>query len=210
MSNHNPNSRRARVQGMQSAAQRAERQRSLVIVAGLGIVAAIVIGFVTVAVLDLREEQSAVQSAAGGDIEGVKQFEDLSANHVTESVDYPQTPSVGGDHAAVWTNCGVYTEPLDPTQTTHSLEHGAVWIGYDPQLGDDEVATLTDIAEGNDYVVLSPVEGVPAPVTVSAWGHQLQLEDAGDQRLETFVAKYAMSEEAPEPGAPCTGGVGGT
>jgi DMSO/TMAO reductase YedYZ molybdopterin-dependent catalytic subunit len=108
----------------------------------------------------------------------------------------------------VWTNCGVYTEPIDPNQTTHSLEHGAVWIGYDPALPADQVQALADAAQANNYVLVSPVDGVPAPVTVSAWGVQLKLDDAKDPRLPVFLAKYQQGEQAPEPGAPCTGGVG--
>lgn len=208
MNSRDPSSRRARVQELQSASQRAERRRSLVILGGFGVVTAVVIGLVAFAIVDMQREQSAVQSAAQGEIDGVQDFEDLSRNHVTEPVDYPQTPSVGGDHASVWTNCGAYSEPVDPMQSTHSLEHGAVWIGYDPQLAEDQVEALTAVAAGNDYVLVSPVEGLPAPVTASAWGHQLQLESADDERLETFVVKYAQSEEAPEPGAPCSGGVG--
>ena len=37
---------------------------------------------------------------------------------------------------------------------------------------------------------------------------QLQLDDATDERVSTFVRKYARGEQTLEPGAPCTGGTG--
>lgn len=201
--------RRARAAALQAEAKRAERRRSLLIIGAAAGVAMVILGWATLAVVNQQREQSEVSTAAQGDIDGVRQFEDLTNNHVTTPVEYPQTPSVGGDHHAVWTNCGAYTTPVDPMQATHSLEHGAVWIGYDPSLEDAQVETLTEVAEANSYVLLSPVEGVPSPVTLSAWGHQLELENADDPRLEVFVQKYQQGEQTLEPGAPCTGGAGG-
>ena len=205
----NAQDRRALAAAVQADARRAERRRSVLIIGAAAAVAIVIVGWATLAVVNESRQQTAVRSAAEGDIDGVQKFEDLTRNHVATPVEYPQTPSVGGDHAEVWTNCGVYTSPVDPMQTTHSLEHGAVWIGYDPSLEDAQVQRLTELAETNDYVVLSPVEGVPSPVTLSAWGHQLELENADDPRLEVFVQKYQQGEQSPEPGAPCTGGVGG-
>jgi hypothetical protein len=40
-------------------------------------------------------------------------------------------------------------------------------------------------------VLLSPYDGLPAPVVASAWGLQLKVEKADDPRLEQFVRQYA-------------------
>lgn len=204
-----PEDRRARVAKLQASARRSERQRAFGILGAVVAVAAVLVAWAAIAIIGAAEDREEIEAASEGSIDGVETFDDLTNNHVTGAVDYPQTPSVGGDHAAVWLNCGVYTEPVDPMQTTHSLEHGAVWIGYDPAIEAGQLETLTQLAQANDYVVLSPVEGVPLPVTASAWGYQLQLESADDPRLEVFIEKYQQSEQAPEPGAPCTGGVEG-
>ncbi|WP_148575343.1 DUF3105 domain-containing protein [Nocardioides caldifontis] len=201
--------RRARAAALQAEHRRDERRRTVLIVGACAAVAVVIIGMAVIALLNQQRERDEIDAAASESIEGVEQFTDLSRNHVETAVDYPQTPSVGGDHSSVWVNCGTYTSAIDPMQATHSLEHGAVWIGYDPSLEAAEVEKLVGIAEANNYVLLSPVEDVPAPVTVSAWGNQLQLESPDDPRLEVFVQKYQQGEQTPEPGAPCTGGSGG-
>ena len=201
--------RRARAAQIQAEHRRAERLRGMLIVGAAATVGVVIVGVAVLGVRDQAQQDAAVEAAAKQPIDGIEEFSDLSRNHVEAVVDYPQTPSVGGDHSPVWTNCGVYETPADPMQTTHSLEHGAVWIGYDPALAQDEVAALADLASANSYVVLSPVKGTPAPITASAWGVQLGVAAADDQRLKTFVQKYQQSPKAPEPGAPCTGGVGG-
>src|ERR1700744_2997072 len=58
----------------------------------------------------------------------------LEHNHVTGPVKYVVTPPVGGPHDPVWMNAGVYTKPVPVTRAVHNLEHGAVWITYDPNL----------------------------------------------------------------------------
>ena len=139
---------------------------------------------------------------------GVQTFEVPGAEHVTTQVEYEQVPPVGGNHNPVWQNCGYYSEPIDSEFGVHSLEHGAVWITYRPDLPEDEVDTLKDRA-GRSYVLVSPWEGeLPAPVVASAWGKQLPLESASDPALAQFVDYFAAGPQTPEPGAACNGGVG--
>lgn len=70
------------------------------------------------------------------------------------------------------------------------------------------MATLRSLVAGKTYLLLSPYPGLPAPVVASAWGKQLRLTGAADQRLAAFITSYRQSPAAPEPGAPCAGGIG--
>ena len=202
--------RRARAAALQAAQRRAERRRTMLIIGACAAVAVVILGAAAFALVDQQRQQDDLDRAASASLTGVEDFDDLSRSHVDTTVDYPQTPPVGGDHSQVWTNCGVYDSPVDAMQTTHSLEHGAVWVGYDPTLEEGQVEALTMLAQENDYVVLSPVDGVRSPITVSAWGTQLELDRADDPRLRVFLEKYQQGSQAPEPGAACTGGVGGS
>ena len=139
---------------------------------------------------------------------GVTVVEGLANDHVQGDVDYPQNPPVGGPHAPVWQNCGVYSSPVPSETAVHSMEHGAVWLTYRPDLARSEVRDLQELAEERSYVLVSPFPGLPAPVVASAWGRQLVVADADDPRLERFVDAFERGPQSPEPGAPCSGGVG--
>ena len=142
------------------------------------------------------------------EIPGVETFSDLSHGHAAGPVDYPQVPPAGGPHAPVWQDCGFYDRPVRSEHAVHSLEHGAVWITYRPDLPAEQVRDLRRLARQNDYVLISPYPGLPAPVVASAWGKRLRLEESGDPRLRLFVETYAG--KGPEPGAPCEGGTAET
>jgi hypothetical protein len=145
----------------------------------------------------------------------------LPHNHVTGPVQYSVTPPVGGHHNATWLNCGVYDKPVPNEHAVHNLEHGAVWITYQPSLPQSEVSQLrtffgsqtlltpTGGSVGSRYIDLTPYPGLPAPIVVSSWGFQLRLTSATDPRLQQFVNKFRVSQQySPEYGSPCTGGIG--
>jgi hypothetical protein len=88
------------------------------------------------------------------------------------------------------------------------MEHGAVWITFQPDLPTDQVQQLRKLASSEDYVLVSPYPDLPAPVVASAWGRQLRLDSADDPRLQDFLRAYRDGRQAPERGAPCTGGAG--
>jgi hypothetical protein len=140
--------------------------------------------------------------------EGVETFDDLSKEHVRGDIDYDMSPPAGGEHSNVWQNCGIYDQPVEDSQAVHSMEHGAVWITYRPDLPAQQVDQLRDLVGGSGYVLLSPYVDLDSPVALSAWGVQLKVDDAADDRAERFLAEYVNGAQTPEPGAPCTGGVG--
>jgi hypothetical protein len=141
------------------------------------------------------------------EIRGVRRIDDLERGHVTDTVDYPDVPPVGGNHSPVWQNCGFYATPVSSENAVHSLEHGAVWITFRPDLPAPQIDRLRELA-GQAHVLVSPFDGLPSPVVASAWGRQLRLPSVEDSRLSAFLAAYREGPQAPESGGPCTGGVG--
>ncbi|MEO8222844.1 MAG: DUF3105 domain-containing protein [Specibacter sp.] len=186
-----------------------QRRRNLFVYGGFGLLAVAVItivAFVITGSIQAREETAA---AAKNPITGVQTYPNLTRNHVQTPVSYPQSPGVGGDHSATWTNCGIYSDPVNEERAVHSLEHGAVWITYKPDLSQKDVSALTDLVKGKPYVLLSPNPDQQAAITASAWGTQLTVPNADDSRLPVFIKAYAMGPQTPEPGAPCSGGTNG-
>jgi len=140
---------------------------------------------------------------------GVESFDvGPGGQHTEGDVDYAQTPPAGGEHNPVWQNAGFYSKPVTDENAVHTLEHGAVWITYRPDLAQEQVQTIQDLVEGQSCVLASPYKGLPSPVVASAWGKQLRVDSAKDPRLEQFTSAYQQGPQTPEPGAACSGGVG--
>ena len=135
--------------------------------------------------------------------EGTRQFS-VEAGHTTETVAYDPTPPVGGEHNGTPQTCGFYATAIGNENAVHSLEHGAIWITYRPDLSTDQVDQLRTLARDELKVLVSPAPDLPAPVVASSWGRQLLLDSADDSRLGQFVQRF-RSSDAPEPAASCLG-----
>jgi hypothetical protein len=181
------------------ARQRKERQRKIRIYLIVGLLVLAVIAAFVVAALADRE-----------DVEGVESFGGLGRDHTEDLVEYEQSPPVGGDHSGTPLTCGIYTAPVANQNTVHSLEHGAVWITYQPDLDEQDVTALTAFVLRQDdttqnHMILSPYEGQPEPIMMSAWGRQLVVDGVDDPRIQEFTDLYVRGRQAPEPGQPCIG-----
>ncbi len=152
-------------------------------------------------------------SSADGVLDGLVDFratspEILTKNHRAGRITYTQSPPVGGDHNSTWQNCegNVYTAEIPSEHAVHSMEHGAVWLTYQPSLDSGDVEKLARKIRGKAYTLMSPYPGLDEPISLQAWGYQLKLDSAEDEDIDRFIAKYAQTA-ALEPGATCGGGV---
>ena len=142
-------------------------------------------------------------------IEGIEQYTRTDRAHVQGEVAYEEMPPVGGKHANVWAACNgnVYDEPVVKEQAVHSLEHGAVWITYQPSLEGSQIDALKSKVRG--YTFMSPLADQTAPIVLTAWGNQLSLQSADDPRIDQFLQKFRQGPQTPEPGATCNAVPGG-
>ncbi|HJV09620.1 MAG TPA: DUF3105 domain-containing protein [Acidimicrobiales bacterium] len=135
-------------------------------------------------------------------IEGVQTFGGIDAGHSEAPISYPQMPPVGGIHNPIWQQCGFYPEPVPNEKAVHSLEHGAIWITFRPDLPQAEIDGLATLARSRNLILVSRWDNnLPAPVVVTGWGRQLRLQSTTDPRLLEFVRLYA--NQGPEINAPC-------
>jgi hypothetical protein len=195
--------RDAKLAAFRQAQSRQKRNRLIAIITG-SVAAVAIIGLVIGFVVTSATPKPDPSTIA---IEGLQTYPGLTANHVTTAVDYPQNPPVGGDHSAAWLNCGVYTESVPNENAVHALEHGAVWLAYDPAQLDEAGVEALRSKLPDSYIVVSPVDGLDSPIVASAWGAQVALDDPDDARLGAFIDRFWRSNDAPEPGAACTGGI---
>ena len=169
------------------------------------VIALAIIGAAIIACLAVAVPMLITEDGPPPDLSAVREYDGLAIDHTQGDVDYPQSPPVGGPHDPTWLECGVYDEPVRAENAVHDLEHGTVWISYHPELGGDAVAALAEALPQNG--ILAPYPDLHAPVVVTVWGRQLDLDGADDPRLALFIRAYGGGETAPEPFASCAGGV---
>ena len=197
-------SRNDKLDAFRAGEKRRIRVRRIAIASG--IVAAIAVGALIVTTIVVTSNRTTPPSSSSSStIRGLTTYSN-SAGHVQGPVSYAQTPPAGGPHSPAWLNCGIYTEPVPNENAVHDLEHGAIWVTYDPALPAATVAKLRALVPST-YTLLSPYPGLPAKIVVSAWNAQVKVSSVTDARIPQFFEKYWKSANAPEPGAPCTGGI---
>ncbi|MEE8375916.1 MAG: DUF3105 domain-containing protein [Acidimicrobiia bacterium] len=168
----------------------------------------IVGGFVAFVLLVAFILDGTLNEPIGGVPDGTEEVAVGAPQHVDGVIYAEDEVPAGGEHSAIWANCGFYSEPVAAENAVHSLEHGAVWITYRPDLPSDQLDILRKLARPIEKVLASPVQDQDSPIMATAWGTQLELSSADDPRLDQFVVEFAGSHNAPEPGGACTRGVG--
>ncbi|MDN5858061.1 MAG: DUF3105 domain-containing protein [Pseudonocardia sp.] len=141
-------------------------------------------------------------------IPGIVTKEYRGGNHVGpgEQVAYTESPPFGGTHDQVWAACNgvVYPTPVRSENMVHSLEHGAVWIAYDPDRVTGAALEALTARVDVPYTVMSPYPDLDQPISLQSWGHQLKLSDANDPRIDQFITALRLNANVyPEPGASC-------
>jgi hypothetical protein len=156
------------------------------------------------------------QPSRGGDpgndvpqLSAVQTFDYPGGDHTSDPVSYDQRPPAGGPHDPAWEDCGIYPQPIRDENAVHALEHGTVWVTYRPDLAPADVQALVTAlhAVKSGKTILSPYDGLPAPVVVTVWDAQLDLTGTDDPRLALFLGFYGDGHTSPEPNASCAGGV---
>lgn len=142
-------------------------------------------------------------------IPGIVSQEYTGGQHVgpDQQVAYTHSPPLGGAHDYSWATCTgtVYSVPVRNENMVHALEHGAVWIAYDPdRVSGDALELLRSKVDGKPYMMLSPYPGLEQPISLQAWGHQLAVADAADPRVDQFIFSLQRNPyTVPEPQGTC-------
>jgi hypothetical protein len=132
--------------------------------------------------------------------------------HAWGPLQYPQSPPVGGKHNYNWQNCNgdVYDAAIANEHAVHSLEHGAVWVTYNPdKLTKEQVDALAAKVRGKEYTFMSPFPGLDKAVSLQAWGYQLKVDSPTDSRVDQFITTLRHNAGI-EKGASCSEGITAT
>jgi hypothetical protein len=175
--------------------------------------AAVVVTYYLVQSAPKRALADWVPSASNPDpslkLQGIVTVQYQGSVHVlpTERVAYDHSPPFGGPHDGYWAACNgiVYPKAVRTENMVHSLEHGAVWLAYNPdQVTGDALNKLKTKVEGKPYTMMSPYPGLDKPISLQSWGHQLKVDNADDQRIDEFITALRTNQNTyPEVGASC-------
>ena len=162
-----------------------------------------VIGYAVVQV----NEANAGKVESIDEIAGITTAEYEAGQHVPTAVAYAESPPVGGEHDPVWADCTgtVYDVDIRHENAVHSLEHGAVWITYNPdEVSEQDIETLAALVDGESGRMLSPYAGLDSPISLQSWNHQLKVDSVDDPRIEQFADFLTRNPDFhPEVGATC-------
>jgi hypothetical protein len=176
---------------------------------GCAALAALLIGIIAYAAANQGLGDKSSLKYAEHQISGLHTQHGLGRKHVAGPVGYPgqaDTPPIGGNHNQTPQSCQVYTAAVANEHAVHSLEHGAVWVTYNPtKVSAAEIATLKGLVDGNPSRLLSPYPGLKSPISLQAWGEQVFVDKPSDSRVNRFLDLFTKGPQDLEPAGTCVG-----
>ena len=127
--------------------------------------------------------------------------------HKDGVIKYDSSPPVGGNHNQYWANCNgaIYDHQIANENAVHMLEHGAVWITYNPKtIASGDLDKLKAYVQNQDRLALSPYAGLKTPISLQSWGYQLFVNKADDPRIAQFIATLKYNPKTTPENASCT------
>jgi len=165
-----------------------DRQRNILFgVAGLGVVGLVI------ALVVIFASGSSTKDAAGGSDAAVRKAmvaagctyvskapfppkKDVPNGYhfdvptLTTKVRWSTFPPSGGSHYQQWAVWGFYTQPVNPRQVVHNLEHGGAALWWGPNVPESTISQLRSFYnESPTGMFGTPIAGLGNKVAISAW-----------------------------------------
>lgn len=133
---------------------------------------------------------------------------DNGAEHIASEADIPEydgvAPPTSGNHAGA-VEKGVYTNELPDINTIHNLEHGYVYVSYQPTLPQediDKLAALFFAPFSNEKfapskVIMAPRAANESPIILSSWRRDLKFDVYAEQQMMDYY--LGNVNKSPEP-----------
>lgn len=117
---------------------------------------------------------------------------------IPRTQEYNSNPPTSGPHYAQPADWGVYQEEINDENVIHSMEHGGIWISYQPDIDEETKEKLEAI--GKKYsgsVVVSPRSANDAPIALASWGRLEKLSSFDEEHIVEFIKRN--KNKSPEP-----------
>lgn len=133
----------------------------------------------------------------------LQEQEEEGNNHVSTDTDveYRANPPTSGDHYAVPAEDGAYTETPPSEALVHTLEHGRIFIQFDPAVPESVKGDLKALYDEDPYhMVIAPNDtDMPYEVAATAWTRTLGCPKMNDQVFDAIRAfRDEYRDQGPE------------
>jgi len=134
---------------------------------------------------------------------GVEQA-DHGREHVNSKEYGGNQPPTSGPHASPL-SWGVYDTEVRDDQVIHNMEHGGVFVSYQPNLPKDKIEKLTsllaepfsDPSFQPKKIVLAPRAANKSPIELSSWRRSEALVSYDQKKIEDYITRNLG--KSPEP-----------
>ncbi len=125
------------------------------------------------------------------------------STHVSTDTDvqYEGNPPTSGDHYAVPAEDGAYTEAPQTETLVHALEHGRIFIQFDPTVPDSVKGDLKALFDEDPYhMIIAPNDtDMPYEVAATTWTQTLGCTKMNDKVFDAIRAfRDEYRDQGPE------------
>ena len=103
--------------------------------------------------------------------------------------EYKVNPPVSGSHDPEPAEWGFYEQEVPDTKVIHNLEHGGIWVSYQPGvLSDEEIDQLKKLAsEYGQRLIVSPRAKNDSKIAVASWRRLEKLDELDLELIKNFL-----------------------
>ena len=130
----------------------------------------------------------------GPDLSQSIEIGENAGQHVATSteLELADLPPTSGAHFGQVATAGLRDKEIPDGHIVHNLEHGDIWISYNPRVGADITNELKQFLDGK--VIITPRSSNRDDIALAAWGQldSFNLDDSGlpIERIEDFIKRY--------------------
>ena len=151
--------------------------------------ATVVVGFIAVIIV------SKITAPPEPPRPGIEQA-DHGREHVSSKEYGGDQPPTSGSHAnpVAW---GVYDTEVRDDQAIHNMEHGGIYVSYQPDLPQDQIEKLKGLLSApfsnSEFkptkIVLAPRQANTSPIELSSWRRSESLASYDQKKIEEYVMR---------------------
>jgi len=134
----------------------------------------------------------------------------LEALHIAEDSplpEYTSNPPTSGPHFSQTARSGFRDHAIPDQNVIHNLEHGDVWISFNPRVSDSIKKELERF--GAAKVIVTPREANDTDIALASWGRLDKFDIENDtlpvERIKDFIKRHTNKGPEQVPGS--SGGI---